>query len=62
MAQEVKQDKPDVKPTQVMHELGLLWRAMSTEDKKPWEDKAFADKARFDEHTQEYNASGGGGK
>lgn len=59
--EQIKKDKPDVKPTEIMKELGVLWREMSAEDKKPWEEKASADKARFDEQTKEYKASGGGG-
>jgi hypothetical protein len=30
------------------------------DDKKPWEEKAKADKERFDEETKSYKASGGG--
>ena len=30
------------------------------DDKKPWEEKAKADKERFDEETRTYKASGGG--
>ena len=32
---------------------------MSAEDKKPWEEKSLADKARYDQEKKEYKASGG---
>ena len=34
-------------------------REMSAEDKRPWEEKSLADKARHDQEKKEYKASGG---
>ena len=50
----VKKDNPDLKPTEVMGKLGEVWRGMSADEKKPWEDKALADKERFDKEAKEY--------
>eukprot|EP00802_Teleaulax_amphioxeia_P003198 Tamp_03201.p4 GENE.Tamp_03201~~Tamp_03201.p4 ORF type:complete len:156 (-),score=68.43 Tamp_03201:1977-2444(-) len=58
--EKIKEAEPTLKQTEIMAKLGQLWRDMSADDKKPWEEKAKADKERFDEETKSYKAPGGG--
>jgi len=44
----------DWKVSEVGSELGRLWRGMSAAQKKPYEDKAVKDKARYEAEMKKY--------
>lgn len=52
--EEVKQANPDLKMKEVLSKLGEMWREMSAEEKKPYEDKAAEDKERYNKEKEEY--------
>lgn len=52
--QQVQQDHPEWKVSQVAQELGKVWKAMSEEEKQVYERKANEDKARYAEEMKNY--------
>ncbi|KAG5176109.1 hypothetical protein JKP88DRAFT_336294 [Tribonema minus] len=54
---DVLKDQPGLKITEVSKVLGERWRGMTAEDKKQFEDKAAADKARYGTEMQEYKSA-----
>lgn len=53
----IKAETPDIANTDIMKQTGERWRAMSVEQKAPWEALAVQDKQRHDEEMAAYNAS-----
>ena len=45
----IKSENPNIINTDIMKETGNRWRAMTPEQRQPWEDLAAQDKARFDQ-------------
>lgn len=45
----------DIANTDIMKQTGERWRAMSAEQKTPWEALAVQDKQRYDEEMAAYN-------
>ena len=45
----IKGENPNILNTDIMKETGNRWRAMSLQQRLPWEDLATQDKARFDQ-------------
>ena len=56
MRADIKEKNPDITPTEVMKEIGVRWKAMSAEDKKPFEEKSKVDKGRYKDEMAEYKA------
>jgi len=54
--EQLKKDEPDIKQSEILKKIGAQWKALSEEEKKEWEDKAVADKERYQ---QEKGAKGG---
>ena len=52
--EEVKEANPELKSSEVMSELGKLWKALSDKKKKPFEKLAEEDKKRYAEEMKEY--------
>jgi structure-specific recognition protein 1 len=50
----IKEDLPDATTSEVMKEIGARWRAMSAEDKAPFEEKAAEDKTRATDELAAY--------
>jgi hypothetical protein len=48
---------PDIANTDIMKQTGERWRAMSPEEKHPWEALAAQDKQRYDEEMAAHNAA-----
>lgn len=55
----VKAENPDVSFGQVGRILGEKWKALTAEDKIPFETKAGADKKRYESEKELYNATRG---
>jgi len=55
--EELKKSDPTMKVTQVAKEAGARWRALSAEDKKPWQEKATAAKKEWQTKMDAYLAS-----
>ena len=53
-----KAENPDLKVTEVGKRCGELWKAMDADAKAPWEEKAKADKVRYEAEMKEYKAKG----
>lgn len=45
----IKGENPDVINTEILKETGIRWRAMTPEQKQPWEDLAAQDKIRYEQ-------------
>jgi hypothetical protein len=45
----IKGENPNIINTDIMKETGNRWRAMTPQQRQPWEDLAAQDKARFDQ-------------
>ena len=56
MRGELVENNPNMRPPDVMRELGAMWRKADAATKKYFESKASADKARYDEEMIAYNA------
>ncbi|KAL2867100.1 high-mobility group nucleosome-binding protein [Aspergillus lucknowensis] len=52
----IREDNPGIAFGQVGKMLGEKWRALSDKERKPYEDKAAADKKRYEEEKAQYNA------
>jgi len=50
------EENPDMKLTDVSKKIGELWKALSEDDKKPYQVKAEKDKVRAAKEKEEYNA------
>ena len=57
MREKVKADNPDAKTTDLTKIMSPMWKALSPEDKKPYEDKAKADKERYEKEMENYKGS-----
>lgn len=53
----IKAETPDIANTDIMKQTGERWRAMSAEQKGPWEALATQDKQRYDEEMAAHNAN-----
>ena len=51
---EIKEANPDMKSTDISKELGMLWKAMSDDDKKPFEQQAATEKDAYDKAMAAY--------
>ncbi|KAK3899080.1 Non-histone chromosomal protein 6 [Staphylotrichum tortipilum] len=54
----VRDENPGVSFGQVGKLLGLRWKALSEKQRAPYEAKAAADKKRYEDEKQAYNAQG----
>jgi LSD1 subclass zinc finger protein len=54
---ELKKDRPDLPFGQLGAKLGEMWRAMSQAEKKPFEEKAAADRERYKNEMANYSPS-----
>jgi len=57
---EVSQSHPDYKVGQVAQELGRMWKELTEQEKKTYEEMATRDKGRYEVEMRDYKASGGG--
>jgi hypothetical protein len=57
MREKVKADNPDAKTTDLTKIMSPMWKALSPEEKKPYEDKAKADKERYEKEMENYKGS-----
>lgn len=55
MRNSIKAENPDIANTDIMKKTGERWRAMSEEERAPWEALAAQDKQRFDDEMAVYN-------
>lgn len=55
----VKEKNPDMKVTQVLSELGSMWKVLSEDEKARYQALADEDKKRFDSEMEAYIAKGG---
>lgn len=53
----VRSENPDVTFGQIGRLLGERWKALTAEDKQPYEAKAEADKKRYESEKELYNAT-----
>ncbi|KAL3453657.1 high mobility group box domain-containing protein [Aspergillus insuetus] len=53
----VREDNPGITFGQVGKMLGEKWKALSDKERKPYDDKAAADKKRYEEEKAQYNAA-----
>jgi structure-specific recognition protein 1 len=53
---EIKAKNPDISFADLNKQLGAEFKALSAEDKKPWEEMAAADKGRYDKEMADYSA------
>lgn len=51
---EIKEANPDMKSTDISKELGVLWKALSDDDKKPFEQQAANEKDAYDKAMKAY--------
>jgi hypothetical protein len=56
---EVKQEDPEMKPTDITKKLGEMWRDMDDEDKEDFQEKAKEDKGRFENEMDGYEPKDG---
>ena len=57
MREKVKADNPDAKTTDLTKIMSPMWKALTPEEKKPYEDKAKADKERYEKEMENYKGS-----
>ncbi|TIA89762.1 hypothetical protein E3P99_01903 [Wallemia hederae] len=53
----VREEHPEASFGEIGKILGAKWKEMPTEEKKPFEDQAAADKARYEKEKKEYDAT-----
>lgn len=51
----IKKDNPDIKQTEILKQVGAEWKEMDETVKKKWEEKARADKVRYEKEIAAYN-------
>lgn len=56
----MSQSHPDYKVGQVAQELGRMWKELTEQEKKTYEEMATRDKGRYEVEMRDYKASGGG--
>ncbi|GAA6014578.1 hypothetical protein JCM10207_001651 [Rhodosporidiobolus poonsookiae] len=56
---QVKEENPDVGFGEIGKLLGAKWKELDEEDRKPYEEKAKADKARYEKEKAAYDAENG---
>ncbi|RJE18329.1 hypothetical protein PHISCL_09341 [Aspergillus sclerotialis] len=54
--EKVREDNPGISFGQVGKMLGEKWKNLSDEDRRPYEEKAAADKKRYEDEKASYNA------
>ena len=54
---QVKQENPGIAFTEIGKVLGEKWRQVSADEKKPFEDQAAEDKARYEREMAAYKAT-----
>jgi len=52
--EEVKKNKPEIKATEILSELGKIWKKLTDKKKKPYEKMAQEDKKRYEEEMKTY--------
>jgi hypothetical protein len=52
--EEVKKNNPSLKATEILSELGKMWKSLTDKKKKPYEEKAKEDKVRYEEEMKNY--------
>merc|ERR1712080_325360 len=57
----VKKEDPDIKQTDILKKIGAEWKALSEGEKKKWEDKAKAEKVRYEKEMAAYKPEGAAG-
>lgn len=57
MREKVKADNPDAKTTDLTKIMSPMWKALTPEKKKPYEDKAKVDKERYEKEMENYKGS-----
>lgn len=57
----LKQERPDLPFGKVGAQLGDIWRQMSAEEKKPYEDRAASDRERYKQELEKYQHSSNDG-
>ena len=57
---EVKKAKPDASPQDIIKMISAEWRGIGDEGKKVWDEKAAADKIRYDEEMEAYKSAESG--
>ncbi|KAL2860618.1 high mobility group box domain-containing protein [Aspergillus pseudodeflectus] len=55
--EKVREDNPGISFGQVGKMLGEKWKALTDKERKPYDDKAAADKKRYEEEKAQYNAA-----
>jgi hypothetical protein len=55
--EKVREDNPGISFGQVGKMLGEKWKNLGDEDRRPYEEKAAADKKRYEEEKATYNVS-----
>lgn len=58
--EQIKNDNPGIKVTEVAKKGGEMWRELSSEDKLEYENMAKKDKDRYTDEMKAYVAAGGG--
>jgi len=54
--EQVKKEFPLLKMTDIAKKIGEKWHAMAPEEKKPYEEKAAADKVRYEKAMEKYKS------
>lgn len=54
---EVKAENPELKPNEIASKLGAMWKEMSEDEKKPYNDMVAKDKKRYEEEMKSYGGS-----
>merc|ERR1712080_401873 len=57
----VKKEDPDIKQTDILKKIGAEWKSLSEGEKKKWEDKAKAEKVRYEKEMAAYKPEGAAG-
>ena len=50
----IKKDNPEIKQTEILKQVGAEWKALGETERKKWEEKAKADKERYETEMANY--------